>query len=244
MAQLVPQTGLNENHTLSFAGHFQATGSALNLELPFYPDMLEVYNYTKAGTAGEVAKFSWFKDFPAGDAIVEKVIADSGATGNQNYTLETANGVTVNNTDAGVTSFRYSLTGATQAKPVVITTSTAHAVPVGDKVRGRITGVKGMTQINDISRNPYELEALSTTTFALRDIHGNDIDGTSFSAYTSGGEVNLFSYNSDALGAVEYDKDVYKLTLGSAIAANNGDELYFVAWKFSSYTDLGDAANW
>ena len=100
MAQSVPLSGLNKNETMSFAGHFEATGSSINLTLPWDPDSLEMWNYTKYGTAAQASKVIWFKDMPAGDALLEKVIADNGSTGNTNHNLETSNGITENDTAA------------------------------------------------------------------------------------------------------------------------------------------------
>ena len=73
------------------------------------------------------------------------------------------------------------ITGATAANPVVIT-STAHGLSNGDEVY--ITGVAGMTELN--GRN-FKLTAVAANTFALTDLNGIAIDGTGYTAYTSGG---------------------------------------------------------
>lgn len=72
------------------------------------------------------------------------------------------------------------ITGATQANPVVIT-SNAHGLVNGEKVR--ITGVVGMTQINNLV---FTVAGVTTNTFQL-----SGIDGTAYSAYTSGGTWTL-----------------------------------------------------
>lgn len=74
------------------------------------------------------------------------------------------------------------ITGATQADPVVITTSAAHGYSNDDEVF--ITGVAGMTEIND---RWFVVNNVTATTFELRTIHGTDVDGTGYTAYTSGG---------------------------------------------------------
>lgn len=76
------------------------------------------------------------------------------------------------------------ITGATQADPVVITAN-AHGYSNNDEVY--ISGVSGMTELND---KRYYIANVTTNTFELTDqVTGTDIDGTGFSAYTSGGTV-------------------------------------------------------
>jgi hypothetical protein len=70
------------------------------------------------------------------------------------------------------------ITGATQANPVVVT-SVAHGYANGDEVY--ITGVGGMTEINDIK---YFIANVAANTFELA-----GIDGTGYTAYTAGGTV-------------------------------------------------------
>jgi hypothetical protein len=73
-----------------------------------------------------------------------------------------------------------SITNATQANPVVIT-STAHGLLAGEKVH--ITGVGGMTQINNLT---FTVANPAANTFEL-----SGINGTGYGAYTSGGTWNL-----------------------------------------------------
>lgn len=73
----------------------------------------------------------------------------------------------------GVTA---TITGATQADPVVIT-AVAHPFVNGDSVR--IEDIVGMTELND---NVYVVANVAANTFEL-----TTTDGTSFTAYTSGG---------------------------------------------------------
>tara|TARA_R110000824_G_scaffold298062_1_gene486309 strand:- start:2440 stop:3288 length:849 start_codon:yes stop_codon:yes gene_type:complete len=73
------------------------------------------------------------------------------------------------------------ITGATAANPVVITTSADHNLDNGDRVY--ISGVAGMTQLNT---NFYLISNKTSTTFEL-----TDINGTSFSSYSSGGVVTV-----------------------------------------------------
>jgi hypothetical protein len=75
------------------------------------------------------------------------------------------------------------ITGATQAEPVVIT-STAHGLSNGDEVV--IRNVLGMTELN---KRKFKVANKTANTFEITDKDDNDIDGTGFGAYTSGGEA-------------------------------------------------------
>jgi len=78
------------------------------------------------------------------------------------------------------------ISGATQANPVVIT-DTAHGYSNGDLVR--ITEIVGMTELNNMV---YQVSSAATNTYALVDPADGvtTIDGTAYSAYISGGKAN------------------------------------------------------
>lgn len=71
------------------------------------------------------------------------------------------------------------ITGATAANPVVITTSAAHGFVDGDQVY--ISDVAGMTEINDLI---FTIDNASGSTFDLQ-----GINGTAYTPYTSGGTI-------------------------------------------------------
>jgi len=77
-----------------------------------------------------------------------------------------------------------SISGATQANPVVVTTATAHSFTNGANIT--ITDVVGMTELNG---NNYYADVLTSTTFALYSDAGltTSVDGTAFTAYVSDG---------------------------------------------------------
>ena len=79
------------------------------------------------------------------------------------------------------------ISGATQANPVVITTSTPHGLK--STWNARISGVVGMTELNG---NTYFVNVLSNTSFELYSDFGltTTVDGTAFTAYDSAGAVN------------------------------------------------------
>lgn len=83
-----------------------------------------------------------------------------------------------------VTGTTTAITGATQADPVVIT-STAHGYSNDDEVF--ITGVSGMTELNN---RWFVIDNVTANTYELRTIHGTDVDGTGYTAYTSGGTAD------------------------------------------------------
>ena len=76
------------------------------------------------------------------------------------------------------------ITGATAADPVVIT-SAGHGYANGQDVF--ITGVVGMTELNG---RWFRVANQATNTFELQTIHGANVDGTGYSAYSSGGTVD------------------------------------------------------
>jgi hypothetical protein len=76
------------------------------------------------------------------------------------------------------------ITGVTQANPGVIT-SNSHGFSDGEEIY--ITGVGGMTQLND--RN-YIVDNATTNTFTLTDLFGVAIDTTAFTTFTSGGTAD------------------------------------------------------
>jgi len=82
--------------------------------------------------------------------------------------------LTVEGTDRSV-----NIVSATQADPVVIVTGTDHGYGDGDEVF--IANVAGMTQLNN---KFYRITYISDTSFSL-----NQVDGSAYSAYTSGGTV-------------------------------------------------------
>jgi hypothetical protein len=73
------------------------------------------------------------------------------------------------------------ITAITKANPGVVT-SASHGFSNGDEVY--VDSIGGMTELN--GRN-YLVANVTTNTFTLQDLFGNNIDTTSFTTYTSGG---------------------------------------------------------
>ncbi|MEQ9487482.1 MAG: ubiquitin-activating E1 FCCH domain-containing protein [Alphaproteobacteria bacterium] len=77
------------------------------------------------------------------------------------------------------------INAVTQAAPAVITTVVAHDLSEGDEIT--ITRVQGMTELNGGS---FIVGPVSdSTTFALKDLDGSDVDALNFIAYAGGGEI-------------------------------------------------------
>jgi len=101
------------------------------------------------------------------------------------YTLEfSPNKIRVLRNEGFVTEDDVTITGATQANPVVITAAT-HGYDNGDVVT--LSSIGGMVELNG---KEYKVANKTASTFELTDMLGNNIDGTSYTAYTSGGDAN------------------------------------------------------
>lgn len=212
--------------TNTYAGYLQSAGVAYNIVLPWQPDKFEWYNYTKFGSNTNNLQGIWFRDMPAGDAL----IINRGTT-TLTSTLETTNGITISTLPGGFTDQHRTVTGITTATPGVVTTSADHGLVDNDRVVfTKLAGVVGQ-QLNG---NTYLVDVLSATTFALYDIYGLPVavPGT----YTSGGQITRSGENFNIID----NPPTYRLTLGTGIMGADNDVIYFVATKFNAYFNLGD----
>lgn len=97
------------------------------------------------------------------------------------------------------------ITGATQTNPVRLTIA-AHGYATGRLAM--VTGVVGMTQIND---KVYKLTVIDADTVSL-----DGVDGTTFSAYTSGGSCTTGTFH-----LLKPSVDVAALTSGTTLATDH-----------------------
>lgn len=222
-------TGLREigQVTNTYGGYLQSAGVAYNLVLPWQADKFEWWNYTKYGTNDQNLSGVWFRDMPAGDAL----IVHRGTT-TLTSTLETTNGITVANTSGGFTNQHVTITGITTASPAVVTAA-SHGLSTGDRIV--ITKVVG-TIGPEVNNQTFVVDVLSANTFGLYDIYGLPI--TTVGSYTSGGQLTK---TGPSLGVVDAPVS-YILTLGSAVMGNDNDVIYFQATKFNAYFNIGDVA--
>jgi hypothetical protein len=221
-------SGLRElsNVTNTYAGYFISSGSAYSLVLPWQADKIEWFNYTKFGTDTQKLQGVWYRDFPAGDALI---IARGTTTLTSN--LETTNGVTNASTAGGFTNEHVTITGITTATPAVVT-ATAHGLVDGDRIV--ITKVIG-TMASEINNNTYVVDVLTANTFALYDVYGLPI--TTVGAYSSSGQLTK---TGPSLGIVNAPPS-YIYTLGTAVVGNANDVIYFTAYQYNAYFNLGTA---
>lgn len=108
------------------------------------------------------------------------------------------------------------ITGITQAAPIVITTSTPHGVPANWRIK--VTNVLGMTDIN--STDNYQIATdVTSTTIAI-----NSINSLGFRPYVSGGvveynqPVDLAGYT----GRMQIRSDVDSATVIAELNTGNG----------------------
>jgi len=234
-------------------------GAAYTLDLNFAPSMLEVYNLTQwTNTAGNLPYSVWFKDDTATAESYQKQVIDSAAAQSWNYLNAQTNGFTVADTSGGASSFRALISGVTLADPAVVTTAAVHGMQSNQIVRLTDLGsdmptARGMEQINN---KRFKITVIDTTSFSLQDvITGEDIDSSAYTAWVSGGRVNLESrvlrlnnpqqspysvaapYESNAFS---YDPIDRKMTLGTDLMGDDGDVLRVHSKAFGKVFDLGD----
>jgi len=103
----------------------------------------------------------------------------------QTYILEFGNQYIRFYKDSGaILESNKTITGITKANPGVVTSS-SHGFSNGDTVV--ISGVVGMTQVNG---KRFKVANVTTNTFELQDIDGNNVNTSSYTTYSSGGVAN------------------------------------------------------
>jgi hypothetical protein len=111
---------------------------------------------------------------------------------------------------------RYTITGATAANPVVLTTSATHSIDDGDTIY--VEGVGGMTEINQLR---FTAASVANTTISL-----SGINGTAYTTYTSGGYVqgaDTLIYTDEEDAQLEYtrlvtDTDLFPYEFSTALS--------------------------
>lgn len=121
------------------------------------------------------------------------------------------------------------ITGVTKANPGVIT-SNSHGFSNGEEIY--ITGVGGMTQLND--RN-YIVANATTNTFTLTDLFGVAINTTAFTTFTSGGTADKIYQ----ISTPYVEADLFNLRY-----AQSADTMYIVhpSYDIRVLTRTGSAA--
>ena len=121
------------------------------------------------------------------------------------------------------------ITAVTQASPGVLTSAT-HGFSNGDEIY--ITGVGGMTQLND--RN-FIVANATANTFTLKDLFGVAINTTAFTAFTSGGTADKIYQ----ISTPYVEADLFNLRY-----AQSADTMYIVhpSYDIRILTRTGSAA--
>ncbi|KQW82598.1 hypothetical protein ASC65_10305 [Brevundimonas sp. Root1279] len=115
------------------------------------------------------------------------------------------------------------ITGATKARPVVIT-SASHGFANNDVVW--ITGATGMTQLNN---KPYVVKNKTTNTFELYTLSGSRVNGENYNAYTgTAGRIQRCQNNDCSI----------TFTTSSNHGLSNNDYVYF-----TDVSGLRDSSN-
>lgn len=244
--------------TCTEAYKFISAGTAHTFTFSFQPDKV-VFNNLSDWTATAAGKpiSVWFRDQTTTAHAYQQQVIDSSAGASFNFLDTTTNGFTVADTSGGVSSRHATISGITAADPVVVTHS-AYTFQTDQIVRITDLGSdmptpRGMQQLNN---NRYKIVVLSPTTFSLKDvITGEPIDGTTYTAYVSGGRIaletavialnnpqvspysNTNPYNPNPYA---YDPVEYKLTVGTSVMGSDGDVFLIEVYKFGEVTDLGD----
>ncbi|MHA2403467.1 MAG: ubiquitin-activating E1 FCCH domain-containing protein [Candidatus Kariarchaeaceae archaeon] len=159
----------------------------------------------------------------------------------QSYVIEFGEGyLRFYRDNAPITEADVTITGATQADPVVIT-SAAHGYSDGDEII--IQNIVGMTELNN---QRFIVTNSTAGDYELFDLDGGSVDGTGFGAYVSGGDSNKiveisgfphlesqlydiqFAQTADILYVVHRDVPTYKLVRSSD-----------TSWSFSEVAFTG-----
>jgi len=234
---------LFQGQTMTKSFELISGGNEYDLTLGFDADKVVVYNLTDwTSTADGIPKSTWFKDqTTAAYSYKEQVITADGG-GAYNYVQGTTNGFTDASTDGGVTNYRTTITGATQADPCVITAVT-HGLSTGMLARitdlgPEMTTAAGMDNLNN---NLYAVTVLTDDTVSLQDaITGEDIDSSAYVAYVAGGSIMGVTRTQAASSAFAYDPVAHILTLGTDVIGGNGDVIRIEAVKYGEVVKLGD----
>ena len=246
--------------TMTEAYRLISGGAAYTLNFNFPPDKVVVNNITQwTNTANNLPVSVWFRDETAAAEAYQWQVIDSNAGSSFNFLNPTTNGFTDASADASAPSYRFLITGVSQADPCVITVASTTGLQSDQIIRITDLGsydiptARGMDELNN---NRYKVTVLNSTTFSLQDpITGEDVDSTSFTAWVSGGRITVESrvltlnnpqvspysatspYNPNPF---EYDPATYALTLGSSVVGDDGDRLFIEVYKFGSVNNLGD----
>ena len=146
-------------------------------------------NYFVRAQGGVLNRPGFAFDAEVKDSTLDTYLQEFEFNTTQTYSIEIGNLYFRFHTGGGLvldSSFTKTITGATAANPVVVTTSGAHGLTNGDEIF--ISGIVGMTELNG---RPFLVANVTGTTAELQDKGGTDVDGSAYTAYSSGGELDI-----------------------------------------------------
>lgn len=249
---------LFQGQTMTEAYQFISAGTAHTFTFNFQADKVVFNNLTKwTATAAGKPVSVWFRGQTTTAHAFQEQVIDSAAAQSFNFLDTSSNGFTVADTSGGVTAYRALISGVTQANPCVVTTSGAHGFETDQIVRITDLGsdmptARGMDQLNN---NRYKIVVINSTSFSLKDpVSGQAVDSTSYTAWVSGGRVNVetrvLSLNNPQVypyavtpyvpNPFAYDPIRYKLTAGTSVMGSDGDVFLIEVYKWGQLTNLGD----
>lgn len=213
----------------------QSAGAAYNLTLPFEPDMVEWWNYTKFGTDANNISGVWVNGMPAGDALVI-----ARGTTDLTSTLEATNGLTQL---ADGTGFADNHRIPTAISAVGVVTSNGHGLTNGQFVRAldfRSTPVAKATGMYGLNNRVFQVSNVAANTFQLFEPYTNFTVGVDLSAevaFVSNGVAQFTLIGQDLY--TQNPEPVFRVTLGTAIMGADNDVIYIRATKANLYSNLG-----
>ena len=161
----------------------------------------------------------------------------------QSYVLEFGNGyIRFIRDGSPIRLTAKNITGATKADPVVITSS-SHGFSNGDRVY--INGVEGMVELNN---RTFIVSSSATNTFELHDLDGNDVDGSGYATYVSGGtaaEVYEISspYGTSDISSLKFAQSADVLTITHPdYAVRNLSRSSDTSWSLNSMTEASSVS--
>lgn len=206
---------------IMFSIDYTQSNDVITLVHPYYPPV-ELRRRGALQWAYQEASFVPELDAPTG--LTHKSAISVGSGSDFHYYKVSAVGDSSANESlpSDVSSSAFSISAITQASPAEVTTTAAHGAAIGQRVK--ISGVVGMTQVND--QVYYVNSVPSSTKITLKNEVGALIDSTAYSTYTSGGTLTVQGVKNDLLtsgnkngiswtasaGAVRYN--VYKESNG------------------------------
>lgn len=237
-----------------------SAGTAHTFAFNFQPDKVVFNNLTAwTATAGKLPISVWFRNQTVASHASQQQVIDSSAGASFNFLDTATNGFVVADIASGVPSFRALIAGVSQADPCVITTTVPNSFQTDQIVRitdlgnvGSGAAARGMDQLNN---NRYLITVLTTTTFSIRDVITDEpIDSTSFTAWVSGGRLDIesrvISLNNPQVAPYavtpyipnpfEYNPTTYQLTAGTSVMGSDGDVFLIEVYKWGQLINLGD----